>query len=102
MTAFTDFPNAFILARTLLALSIFCFLPGYMLALARAGAKRFNELLLNSPAETILESIALSLLLLAFSVLLLMFSIGFSALALLALELALLGGAWWYWRRETK
>lgn len=102
MTVFTELPSAMTLLRTILAIGVFGFLPGYLLLLRRSRAKNFSQPLNSSLPETVFESTTVSVALLSLSVMLLTFSVGFSLEGLLLLEMIILFGAWFYWRKSRK
>ncbi len=100
MTAFTEWPSAFVLARTAVALLAFGFLPGYFIGLGRRREKNFLGLFRKEPVEAVAEGLFISLALVSLAVIALMFSIGFSPLVF-ALEFLFLAGAFVFWRRFT-
>jgi hypothetical protein len=102
LTVFTEWPSALTLLQTLFALVVFLFLPGYFIALARQKRTDFKSLLFESPAEAVGESVLVSALLLGFASMALSFSIGFSTLAIVIVEMAVLGGTWFYWTKTSK
>ena len=102
MTEFTEWPSMRVLVRTIVPLIAFIFLPGYFIALARGKRREFLSLLMESPAEAIGESVVVSALLLGFAAMALMFSIGFSEIAIIVLEAALLAATWWNWKKTTQ
>ncbi len=101
MTVFTQWPSAVTLVQTVLALVVFLFLPGYLIALWRQKRRDFASYLLESPAEAVGESVLASALILGFASMALTFTIGFSTLAIVILETAALALLWWNWRKAT-
>ncbi len=101
MTEFTDFPSALVIARTILAFILFCFLPGYFFLLAHSRSRathRFSTP--QSTAVTLLLSVVLSLISLGGIVSLLMFSIGFSLASLFIAEFILVFAAFIWWKKR--
>ncbi|OIO26172.1 hypothetical protein AUJ14_02620 [Candidatus Micrarchaeota archaeon CG1_02_55_22] len=87
--------------QTAVALAVFGFAPGCLLLLAFKHEKDVLALLREDVFESAGVAIVLSLVVLALASAALAFSVGVSLFSLFLLELLIIAGCWWNWKKSS-
>lgn len=85
--------------QTAVALAVFGFAPGYLLLLAHRREKDALAPLREDAFESAGTAVALSFVVLGLASAALAFSVGVSLFSLFLLELLVIAGCWWNWKK---